>query len=304
MFYNIEHGVGGGMSANIVVGIMFALLNSLGYGLLLFLLSSGLTVVFGLLNVLNIAHASFYMLGAYLAYEVVQRTGNFWLSLLVAPILVAAIGIVVERFLLRRVHVLGHWHQLLLTLGLSYVLLETVKWIWGTESYPLSPPALLSGSIIIGGGAYPIYRLFMSASALVILSALAFILYRTRLGMIVRAAVSNAPMVNALGYNVGYVFTGVFALGALLAGLAGVIAAPMLSVYPGMAADINVDIFIVVVVGGMGSLKGALIASLLLGLFQSFGILILPDFAIFFSFLLMAVVLAVKPFGLYGEKSI
>src|SRR3569833_3086327 len=292
------------MSGNFAVGLTFALLNSLGYGLLLFLLASGLTVVFGLLNILNIAHASFYMLGAYLAYVTVRRTGSFWFALLVAPFLVAVIGVIAERFLLRRVHALGHWHQLLLTLGLSYVLLEAVKWIWGTQSYPLSPPALLSGSLIIGGGTYPIYRLFMSGSALTVLGALALILYRTRLGMIVRAAVSNASMVNALGYNVGFVFTGVFGLGALLAGLAGVIAAPMLSVYPGMAADISVDIFIVVVVGGMGSLKGALIASILLGLFQSFGILVLPDFAIFISFLLMAIVLTVKPFGLYGEKSI
>jgi branched-chain amino acid transport system permease protein len=201
------------------------------------------------------------------------------------------------------VHALGHWHQLLLTLGLGYVMLEGVKLIWGTESHPLMAPALLSGSISIGTGAYPIYRLFMFASALIILGALALLLYRTRLGMIVRAAVSNTEMVNALGYNVGNVFTGVFALGAYLAGVAGVIAAPMLSVYPGMASDIGIDIFVVVVVGGLGSLRGALIASLLLGVFQSFGILLLPDFAIFFSFLLMAIVLTWKPMGLYGDRA-
>lgn len=282
---------------------LFAVLNSLGYGLLLFLLASGLTVVFGLLGVLNVAHASFYMLGAYLAYELVLRTGSFWLALLVAPWVVVILGILVERYTLRRVHALGHWHQLLLTMGLGYVVLEGVKWIWGTESHPMAVPAILAGSIDIGGGAYPIYRIFMSASALVTLGVLAVVLFKTKLGMVVRAAVSNKDMVNALGYNVGYVFTGVFALGAFLAGVAGVIAAPMLSVYPGMAADIGVDIFIVVVVGGLGSLKGALIASLLLGVFQSFGILIVPDFAIFFSFLLMAVVLTLKPMGLYGERA-
>lgn len=287
----------------LVLTLILAVLNSVGYGLLLFLLSSGLTVVFGLLGVLNVAHASFYMLGAYLAFELVQRTGSFWLALLVAPLLVAAFGILCERYLLRRVHALGHSHQLLLTLGLGYVMLEGIKWIWGTESHPLMVPSLLSGSVAIGPGAYPIYRLFMCIAALVVLAALALLLYRTRLGMIVRAAVSNTEMVSALGYNVGTVFTGVFALGALLAGIAGVIAAPMLSVYPGMAGDIGIDIFVVVVVGGLGSLRGALIASLLLGVFQSFGILLLPEFAIFFSFLLMAIVLSWKPMGLYGDRA-
>lgn len=291
------------MISGLALTFLFAILNSLGYGLLLFLLSAGLTVVFGLLGVLNVAHASFYMVGAYLAYATVQTTGSFWLALLVAPLVLTVFGAFCERYMLRRVHALGHWHQLLLTMGLGYVLLEGVKWIWGTESHPLSVPDILSGSVAIGNGAYPVYRLFMSGSALVILVALALVLFRTKLGMIVRAAVSNTDMVNALGYNVGHVFTGVFALGAFLAGLAGVIAAPMLSVYPGMAADIGVDIFIVVVVGGLGSLKGALIASLMLGVFQSFGILLLPNFAIFFSFLLMAVVLTFKPMGLYGERA-
>jgi branched-chain amino acid transport system permease protein len=218
-------------------------------------------------------------------------------------LLVGAFGVFCERYLLRRVHALGHWHQLLLTLGLGYVMLEGVKLLWGTESHPLMVPTVLSGSVAIGAGAYPVYRLFMFASALVILCALTLLLYRTRLGMIVRAAVSNTEMVNALGYNVGNVFTGVFALGAYLAGVAGVIAAPMLSVYPGMAGDIGIDIFVVVVVGGLGSLRGAMIASLLLGVFQSFGILLLPDFAIFFSFLLMAIVLTWKPMGLYGDRA-
>lgn len=291
------------MSNDLAVTLTFAVLNSLGYGLLLFLLSSGLTVVFGLLGVLNVAHASFYMLGAYAAYAVVAATGNFWLALLVAPLVVMVLGVLCERFMLRRVHALGHWHQLLLTLGLGYVLLEAVKWIWGTESHPMTPPELLSGSIAIGGGAYPIYRLFICASALAVLASLALVLFKTRLGMVVRAAVSNSEMVSALGYNVGNVFTGVFALGALLAGIAGAIAAPMLSVYPGMAADIGIDIFIVVVVGGLGSLKGAMVASLLLGLFQSFGILLVPDFAIFLSFLLMAAVLTWRPLGLYGDRA-
>jgi len=291
------------MSNDIALTLLFAVLNSLAYGLLLFMLSSGLTVVFGMLGVLNVAHASFYMLGAYLAYTVIDQTGSFLLAAVVAPVALALAGALVERFLLRRVQLLGHWHQLLLTLGLGYIMLEGIKWIWGTESHPMQPPALLQGSILIGEAAYPVYRLFMGGCAIAVLAVLALILFKTRLGMIVRAAVANSEMVSALGYNTSYVFTGVFALGALLAGLAGAIAGPMLSVYPGMAADIGVDIFIVVVVGGLGSLKGALIASLALGVFQSFGILLMPDFAMFFSFLLMAVVLMWKPFGLYGERA-
>jgi len=286
-----------------VAMLVFATLNSLAYGLLLFLLASGLTLVFGMLGVLNVAHASFYMLGAYLAYAAVSATGNFWVALLLAPLAVALIGVVAERFLLRKVLALGHGHQLLLTLGLAFVILEAVKWIWGTESHPLAPPAILVGSVKLFSGAYPTYRLFLCGTTLVVLGLLAYALLRTRLGMIVRAAVSDRDMVSALGYNVGNVFTGVFGLGAYLAGLAGVIAAPMISVYPGMAADVLVDVFIVVVVGGLGSLKGALIAALLLGVFQSFGILFVPNFAMLFSFLLMAIVLVWRPLGLFGERA-
>lgn len=290
------------MDGGVTVMMVSAILNSLTYGLLLFLLASGLTVVFGMLGVLNLAHASFYMLGAYLAFAVVAMTGSFWLSLLIAPLAVALVGILSERFLLRKVHALGHGHQLLLTLGLAYIILESVKWIWGTESHPLTPPALLAGSVKVLVAAYPVYRLFLCGVTLLVLLFLALLLFKTKLGMIVRAAVSDSDMVNALGFNVGNVFTGVFGIGALLAGLAGVIAAPMISVYPGMAADILVDVFIVVVVGGLGSLKGALLASLLLGLVQSFGILFVPSFAMLFSFLLMTIVLAWKPLGLFGER--
>ena len=155
-------------------------------------------------------------------------------------------------------------------------------------------------ALLVGG--YPVYRLFICVAALAVLAVLALVLFKTRLGMIVRAAVSDSEMVGALGYDVGKVFTGVFAMGALLAGLAGVIAAPMLSVYPGMANDILVDLFIVVVIGGLGSLRGALVASLLLGWVQSFGVLFLPDFAMLFSFVLMALVLLWRPFGLFGER--
>jgi branched-chain amino acid transport system permease protein len=283
--------------------IIFGILNGTTYGLLLFLLASGLTLVFGMLGVLNLAHASFYMLGAYIAFEVVRVTSGFWVALMVAPLLVAVIGALIERFLLRRVHVLGHGHQLLLTLGISYIVLECVKWYWGTASLLLQLPDVLKGSVELFMGSYPIYRLFICVAALVVFAALAMILFKTRMGMIVRAAVSDSEMVSVLGFNVGNIFTGVFALGAFLAGIAGVIAAPMLSVYPGMAADILVDLFVVVIIGGLESLRGALVASLLLGWVQSFGVLFLPDFAMLFSFALMVLVLLWRPLGLFGERS-
>lgn len=284
------------------VTLLFGILNSFGYAMLLFLLSSGLTVVFGMLGVLNIAHASFYMLGAYFAYSLVQSTGSFWWGLLVSPVVVGVLGVLTERTLLRRAHRLGHGHELLLTFGLAYIVLELVKWIWGTGSHPVSAPAVLDGSVRLVGGAYPAYRLFVCVFGLGVLVGLALLLFKTRLGMIVRAAVSDIDMVNALGFNVRGLFVGVFGIGAFLAGLAGVIAAPLLSVYPGMGPDMLVDTFIVVVVGGLGSLKGALIASFLLGGLQSFGVVIVPRLAMIFSFLLMTVVLIWRPMGLFGER--
>ncbi len=283
--------------------IVFATLNAVVYAMLLFLLASGLTLVFGMLGVLNVAHASFYMIGAYLTYALVQATGAFWLGLLLAPLAVGALGVATERFLLRKVHAFGHSHELLLTFGVAYIVEEVVKWIWGTESHPLNAPAWLDGVVNLLGIAYPLYRLFICALALLVFVGLGIVLFRTRLGMIVRAAVDDSEMVNALGFNVRGVFMGVFGMGALLAGLAGVIAGPLLSVYPGMGTDILVDTFIVVVVGGLGSLKGALVASLLLGGLQAFGTLLLPGLAMIFSALLMAAVLIWRPAGLFGERA-
>jgi len=286
----------------VLVFLLLGMLNGVVYAMLLFLLSSGLTVVFGMLGVLNIAHASFYMLGAYFAYSLVQWTGSFWAALLLAPVAVGGLGVLVERFLLRKAHQFGHSHELLLTFGLAYIILEIVKWIWGTGSHPMNAPVRLDESLPILGQVYPTYRLFICALGLCVLVALGLLLFRTRLGMIVRAAVSDFSMVDALGFNVRALFVGVFGVGAGLAGLAGVIAAPLLSVYPGMGSDMLVDTFIVVVVGGLGSLKGALIASFILGELQSFGVLIIPRLAMIFSFLLMTLVLIWRPMGLFGER--
>lgn len=273
------------------------------YGMLLFLVASGLTLVFGMMGVLNIAHAAFYMLGAYFSYSLVVWTGNFWLSFILAPVGVAILGAFVERVLLRRVHIRGHAYELMLTFGIFFVLGEVVKWIWGTYPLTVKVPTLLSGSIPFMGATYPFYRLFILLIAILVLLVLAFLLLKTRIGITIRAAVFDAGMVDILGTNVPRVFLGVFSIGSGLAGLAGVVAAPFLSTYPGMGLDILVDTFVVIVVGGFGSLGGALIASLMIGELQSFGILFIPRLALVFEFLLMAVVLILRPQGLFGEKA-
>ena len=277
-------------------------LHGMVYGMLLFLVSSGLTLVFGMMGILNIAHAAFYMLGAYLAYTTVATTGSFWLSLLVAPILVGLLGAAVERGLLRRIHHFGHAYELLLTFGLFYMMAEAVRWIWGNYTLQVPTPALLTGSIPLLGSQYPVYRLFILAFSGLICLAMATVLLRTRVGIIIRSAVADGEMVSALGINTPLVALGVFSVGAALAAIAGVIAAPFLQADPAMGAAILVDSFVVVVVGGFGSLLGALLASLMIGELQSFGILWFPAFAMVFQFLLMAAVLVLRPQGLFGEK--
>jgi len=277
-------------------------LHGLAYAGLLFLVSAGLTLVFGMMNVLNFAHAAMYMLGAYFSYSLLQATDQFWLSLMVCPILLFVIGALIERFLLRRVHVYGHLHELLLTFGLAYIITEVVKWAWGNFPLAVNIGGFLGDTVEIIGITYPVYRIFIFVCAVFVGTMMALILYKTRLGIILRAAVNDSEMVNALGFNVPRVFMGVFAFGAALSGFAGVIAGPLLSTYPGMAHEILIDAFVVIVVGGFGSLGGAVVASLIIGELQSFGVLLLPKLSVALVYLLMAVVLIVKPSGLFGEK--
>ncbi len=283
--------------------VMVFFLHGLAYAGLLFLVSSGLTLVFGMMNVLNFAHASFYMLGAYFALAIAHYTHQFWLTLLLAPVLLMVLGALVERYLLRKVHVLGHVHELLLTFGLAYIIQEGVKWIWGNNPQAVTVTGFLASSLKLGGIVYPVYRLFLFALSAVLGASMALVIYKTRIGIIVRAAVNDAAMVNALGINVPYVFMGLFAVGAGLSGLAGATAGPLLGVFPGMAGAILVDAFVVIVVGGMGSLGGAVVASLIIGQLQSFGVLLFPQFSLALIYMLMALVLVLKPEGLFGEKS-
>lgn len=278
-------------------------LHGLVYGCLLFLVSAGLTLVFGMMSVLNIAHASFYMLGAYFAFQMLQWIGNFWISLLVCPIIVGLLGIALERFLLRRIHSAGHVQELVLTFGIAFIVLETVKWVWGTNPQLVPIPPSLNWSVKIFGNMYPAYRLFIIIFSLIIMGFMTLILMKTRLGITVRAVVADRDMAKALGTNVEYVFMLVMGIGSWLAGLAGVIAGPFLSTYPGMASEILVDCFVVTVTGGLGSLLGAVVASFIIGQLSSFGIIFLPRLAIVFAFLLMAVVLIIRPSGLFGEKT-
>ena len=282
--------------------ILIQAIHGLVYGMLLFLVASGLTLVFGMMDVLNIAHAGFYMLGAYIGSTVAVVTGNFLFALIAAPLAIAILGAVVERFFLRKVHVHGHAFELLITFGVFYVIGEVVKWFWGNFPRPVAMPAFLSGSIPIAGATYPAYRGFILIISFLILVTILYVFMRTRIGLNVRAAVSDPEMVKALGINVPRLMLGVFSGGSALAGLAGVVASPVLSTYPGMGLDMMVDTFVVIVIGGFGSLFGAFLASIMIGELQSFGILFIPRLALVFQFLLMAIILIVMPTGLFGEK--
>ncbi|WP_439519006.1 branched-chain amino acid ABC transporter permease [Hydrogenophaga sp.] len=248
------------------------LLNGLSYGLLLFMLSSGLTLIFSMMGVLNFAHASFYMLGAYFAYSTTEFIG-FWPALLIAPLLVGVLGAFFEKYCLRRVHKFGHVPELLITFGLSFIILEMVQLIWGTSSVDYRVPAELSGPLFtIYGTQFPMYRGFMMLVAVLMLIAIWLLLTRTRIGLVIQAALTHPETVETLGHNVPRVFMLVFGGGAALAGLAGVIGGNAFVTEPGMAATVGSVIFVVVVVGGMGSLSGAFVASLLIGIVQTFAV--------------------------------
>lgn len=251
---------------------VITLLNGLSYGLLLFMLSAGLTLIFSMMGVLNFAHASFYMLGAYFAYAISTQIG-FWPALLVAPLLVGMLGALVERFGLRTVHKYGHVPELLFTFGLSYVVVELVQLVWGRAAVPYPIPAELDGSLFtLFTTTFPTYRGFMMLVAVLMLVAIYLLLTRTRIGLVIQAALTHPDMAEALGHNVPRVFMLVFGGGCALAGLAGVIGGNAFVTEPNMAAAVGSIIFVVVVVGGMGSLAGALLASLLIGVIQTFAV--------------------------------
>ena len=286
-------------------------LNGISYGLLLFMLSSGLTLVFSLMGVLNFAHASFYMLGAYFAYQISTKIG-FWPALVVAPVLVGAIGMLIERWGLRQVHKHGHVAELLFTFGLAYLIEEAVHLVWGRSAVDYRVPPDLDGPLFtIFTSQYPIYRGFMMLVSVAMLVSIWLALTRTRIGLVIQAALTHPQTVEALGHNVPRVFMLVFGGGTALAGLAGVIGGNAFVTEPGMAASVGPIIFVIVVVGGMGSLAGAFIASLLIGCMQTFAVALdwnlvggikMSQLAPVLPYLLMVLLLIFRPTGLMGTR--
>jgi len=302
-----------------------SLLNGVSVGLLLFMLSAGLTLIFSMLGVLNFAHASFYMLGAYVG-QALAAYGGFWFGLIVAPIVVGMAGALFERLLLRRVHARGALGQMLLTFGAAIVIGEGVKLVWGLGPLPASIPSVLDGPLFtLYGASFARYRVFMMTIAVLMLGALWLILRISKTGLVVRAALTHPATVETLGHDVPRVFTMVFAVGTALAALGGVIGAPLAVIEPAMADAMGPIVFVVVVIGGLGSLGGALVASLLIGCVQTFAVgasvsagsiaaslgLTLPpawsaltvaQLAPVLPYLVLVAMLAARPRGLFGER--
>ena len=274
---------------------VISLLNGVSYGLLLFMLSSGLTLIFSMMGVLNFAHTSFYMLGAYFAYTL-SGTIGFWPALIVAPLAVGLLGAAFERYCLRRVHKFGHVPELLVTFGLSYLILEVVQLVWGRSTVPYGLPEQLQGPLFsLYGTQFPKSRSFVMLVALLMLLSVWLLLTRTRIGLVIQAALKHPHMAEALGHNVPRVFMLVFGGGAALAGLAGVIGGNTYVTEPAMAASVGSIIFVVVVVGGMGSLAGAFIASLLIGVVQTFAVAL--DYSLIHVFKAVGVAVTDQTFG-------
>ena len=309
---------------------IFATLNGLVTGFLLFMLASGLTLIFSMMGVLNFAHASFYMLGAYFAYSLSLYFG-FWTGLIFAPIIVGVLGAMVERYGLRRVHQSGHVAELVFSFGLAFLIEESIQFFWGRDTKNYQTPELLDFPLFtLLGQEFSAYRGFMMTISVGIFIGLYYVLTKSRVGIIIQAAITHPQTVSNLGHNVPLIFMGVFGMGTALAGLAGVIAGPVLTTFPGMATVLGSIVFVIVVIGGLGSLAGAFIASLLIGLLQSYAIasdvgmpdllnllgvsferghplndlwtMNLPQIAPVLPYLLLVLVLIFRPTGLMGKQ--
>ena len=292
--------------------LLIQLLNGVQYGLLLFLVSSGLTLVFGIMGIINIAHGSFYMIGAYLAWSLTGAFGSFWIALPAGIVLSVLIGMLLEWLVIRWLYHRDHLYQVLLTYGLILVFEELRSLLWGDDVRGVNLPQILSASIpLTDTQSYPVYRLWISAVCIVVAGLMVWVIQKTRLGMMIRAGASNREMVQSLGINIQVVYRVVFAAGFALAAFAGMIAAPVSAVFPGMGNQVLIICFVVVVIGGMGSVKGAMIASLLIGLVDTFGKVVtleiggfkvLPELSSMTVYLLMAAILLWRPEGLFGRK--
>lgn len=284
--------------------IAIQLLNGVQYGLLLFLIAAGLTLIFGILGVINLAHGSFYMIGAYLAYWLSDKTGSLALAIALALPASLVLGWVVERFAISFLYQRDHLYQVLLTYGLILIFNELQRMVWGNDVHGVAVPAILAGVVqLTEAQSYPVYRLFISAVCILVAAAMYVAIHSTRIGMMIRAGSTSREMVQMLGIDVGRLFAIVFSVGAALTALAGMLAAPINSVYPGMGENILIISFVVVVIGGIGSIKGAFIGSMMIGLADTFGRVMVPEFSSMVVYALMAAVLLWRPSGLYGTKA-
>jgi branched-chain amino acid transport system permease protein len=278
-------------------------LNALSQAALLFFLGVGLTLIFGIMRIVNFAHGAFFMLGAYVGYSAVQVTGSFWGALLIAPLVVGGVGAAFELGVLRRLYGRDGNAFLMVTFGLTLVMGEVIRLIWGVAALNVPLPAALSGIVFILDEPFPIYRLFLAGAGIVVALAIWQFLERTRLGLLIRATSQNAEMVHALGTDVRLVRSAVFGIGCGLAGIGGVFAAPLVTASLGMAPNAVIDTFVIVIIGGMGSFLGSAIAEVLVGFVQVFGTYYFPDLALALMYLLMLLVLVVRPGGLLGREA-
>lgn len=285
------------------VFILIQLLNGVQYGLLLFLIASGLTLIFGIMGVINLAHGSFYMIGAYLALSLTQFTGNLFLAVVLGIPIAIVLGLIVERLLITHLYDRDHLYQVLLTFGLILIFNELQSVIWGDDPHGVPIPEILNGALPLTDVlSYPYYRIFVSLACLALAVGMYFVIQRTRLGMMIRAGASNREMVETLGINIRLLYAVVFSIGITLAAVAGMLAAPIESVYPGIGEQVLIICFVVVVIGGIGSIKGAFLGALAIGIADVFGQAFVPEFASVAVYALMAVVLIWRPSGLFGRS--
>ncbi len=278
-------------------------LNALSQAALLFFLGCGLTLIFGIMRIVNFAHGAFFMLGAYVGWSAVYVTGSFWGALVAAPILVGGFGAAFEMGILRRLYGRDGHAFLMVTFGLTLMMGEAIRLIWGVAALQVVMPQSLSGIVFILDEPFPIYRLFLAGAGIVVALVIWQFLERTRLGLLIRATSQNAEMVHALGTDVRLVRSAVFGIGCGLAGIGGVFAAPMVTASLGMAPNAVIDTFVIVIIGGMGSFLGSMIGALLVAFVQVFGSYYFPDFALAFMYLIMLTVLVVRPGGLLGKEA-
>ncbi|MFZ5539163.1 MAG: branched-chain amino acid ABC transporter permease [Pseudomonadota bacterium] len=283
---------------------LLQVVTGLALGSVFVLLAVGLSLIFGMLTVVNFAHGAYFMVGAFIGVYLFGLTGQFWISLVATPLVVGLVGLATERFLVRPLYGRGIDYPLLLTFGLSYIFVDVIRMIFGVEGMPMSTPPALRGAVNIGVGHFPLYRLFLIGAAAVIVAALWLFIEKTRYGLIIRAGARDPEIVKVLGVDVSRVWLAVFGIGTAIAGLSGVLASPIRAVTPEMGIPVLVESFVVTVVGGMGSLTGAVVAGLLVGVVYSLTSLYAPDLAELSIFALMALVLLIRPQGLFGRAGL